>query len=463
MPPTKQLPHPGTPQQLAELVEAEGWTVRKTAKFYRCFVPDSKDVVQFTTLDFDATEPRTWRSPLERLIKFGFPVEALEKKKGATAPAQRKSISSPRISAKDEEVADATRKLTALLHEYAEPADDLELADLVALQARIDDQVVILRYHGHSREWIRGLERSIMPKGWRVQHSDSTIPLTRAIRKQLLEASEENTRPLRRGVMERYAATMQRGGWRPDSPELISARSDEDGRYQLYQGRHRVSAAESLGGPVIAMRGDLDMEPDLFNVLDTGASRSPADLLVIRSGGKFSKGQAVEVMAISRLITNFDDDKSPLRLNRSDIDNEQLVDRYEQEIDIDLLNEALHAGQRAGQQLKVPKVGFAAGMYLARRAWPEAPHDKFVEGAVYGEGLAKRDARAVWRDHMLELRMASKPSRMTSAQVTVSYLRTWNAWVKGAKAFHRKKLYLAEGENTWPRPVTAPDPELGDL
>jgi hypothetical protein len=459
MPPTKQLPHPGTPQRLAEAVEAEGWTVRKTAKFYRCFVPESKDVVQFSTQDFDATEPRTWRSPLERLIKFGFPVEALkEKRAAATTPAQR--VSSPKISAKDEEVADAVRKLTALLHEYAEPKDELELDDLVALQGRIDDQVVILRYHGHSREWIRGLERSILPKGWRVQHSDATIPLTRAIRKQLLEASEENTRPLRKGVQERYATTMQRGAWRPDSPELISARRGEDGRYQLYQGRHRVSAADSLGGPVIAMRADLEMDPDLFNVLDTGASRSPADLLVIRSGGKISKGNAVEVMAISRLITNFDDDKSPLRLNRADLDNEQLVDRYQQEIDVDLLNEAMHAGQRAGQQLKVPKVGFAAGMYLARRAWPEAPHEEFVNGAVYGEGLKKRDPRAVWRDHMLELRMASKPSRMTSAQVTISYLRAWNAWMKEAKAFHRKKLYLAEGENTWPRPVTAPDPKL---
>ncbi|MCD8309607.1 MAG: hypothetical protein LUB83_00075 [Prevotellaceae bacterium] len=84
-------------------------------------------------------------------------------------------------------------------------------------------------------------------------------------------------RNIRRGLVERYVAIMDKGGWKPNpSQPLVFSNKGH-----LLNGQHRLNAVVKSGKTVVmAVMHGVDEED--FSIIDTGGMRTPTDMLTIK-------------------------------------------------------------------------------------------------------------------------------------------------------------------------------------
>lgn len=117
--------------------------------------------------------------------------------------------------------------------------------------------------------------------------------ITPKIAERYLEALPEGQRRLRKAVVDRYAAAMKAGRWK-----LTGEAIKFDTHGNLIDGQHRLRAAVQSGA-TIKCEVQRNVPDDAFMELDTGATRSPGDLLKI-AGYKYTNS----VAAIIRHLTS---------------------------------------------------------------------------------------------------------------------------------------------------------------
>lgn len=246
-----------------------------------------------------------------------------------------------------------------------------------------------------------------------------------------------HNRPVRPGVVNKYATDMRTGLWRHETAEPLAF--DTLGRLQ--DGQHRLEAVIKSGCAVRfwVMFG---ADPDDFRVINSGAIRSSGDVLAI-SGVPNGKAAA----AIARnllLMLRYPSTRWSGQLGTR-TETVELAGQYRIQID-----EAVRMSQAARKFSKMPPAQYGAVMaYVMLKSETCTQLHEFHDSVVTGEMLQVGDPVFALRRWAI-----SRPSLGGSAsnQMLVAYVtKAWNDFAEDRK---RQVLIWRSGE-ALPLPVPA--------
>jgi hypothetical protein len=237
----------------------------------------------------------------------------------------------------------------------------------------------------------------------------------------MLERNLDTQRKVQQKKVDQYAAAMLEGRWKLNG---ISIKFDTDGRLQ--DGQHRLWACVQSGVPFETLLVT-EMDPDVFDTIDTGVARDAGTIMGI-AGVVNSRYVAGAV----RWVTAIQQGRVQLK---SGIDNfklmpDQILAAYRE-------MPGIETSVNVGHQIH--KVcGFAAVMsalhYLLLQKEPEEAA-RFFHDLKEGVGLGPNDP--VWK---LRERLTQRITRRTKpAEAYILTVRAWNARLEGREM---KKITL---------------------
>jgi hypothetical protein len=239
---------------------------------------------------------------------------------------------------------------------------------------------------------------------------------------EMLEANTTN-RPLSRSTVRSFADAMRRGEWQVTHQGIAF-----DTAGVLVDGQHRLAAIVEADLPV-EVTVFTDVEPDTFDVLDTGKKRNAADVLAIE-GEKSSTLLAAMVRTLW-LYENRPD--ATWSGGGAAVTNHQIVQTLEANPKI---RDFLPIAERIASETGMIKSAAGAAAYLVEQTnkSKKAQLAEWHEGVIDGAGLGKNDPRLVFRRTMFA--MARKQAgvvqrRRDTREHVALYLKAFNAWAGG--------------------------------
>jgi hypothetical protein len=238
------------------------------------------------------------------------------------------------------------------------------------------------------------------------------VVVTPAMAEVMLGRNHGN-RVLRKNAIEKYRRALRDGRWFVTHQGIAFDRNGI-----LRDGQHRLAAiaAEGRDAEMVVTFG---LDPEAFAVLDTGAGRSAADVLLSRQrGGGANLAAAIRcALAIQR-----GDYYGKIAIHNDEIDSfaarePGFVDFVSQTNSIRQGRAALHAS-----------VGLVVGLWLISRAAPVVKYDEFCEAIKTGLGfVSKSDPALVLRNAIVSGALRNTKPQMLAAAVIIA----WNSWVQG--------------------------------
>jgi hypothetical protein len=239
---------------------------------------------------------------------------------------------------------------------------------------------------------------------------------------EMLSANTAN-RPLSRSTVRAFAEAMRRGDWLVTHQGIAF-----DTAGVLVDGQHRLAAVVEAD-VAVEMAVFTDVEPDTFDVLDTGKKRNAADVLAIE-GEKSSTLLAAMVRAVWQYENRPDASWSG---GAAAVTNHQIVQTLEAHPKI---RDFLAVGERIATETGMIKSAAGAAAYLVEQAnrGKKAKLAAWHEGVIDGAGLGKNDPRLVFRRTMFA--MARKQAgvvqrRRDTREHVALYVKAFNAWAAG--------------------------------
>lgn len=281
-----------------------------------------------------------------------------------------------------------------------------------------------------------------------------TIEITAAKAREFLESNlpfergkTGTNRPVSIATVNRYALAMLRGDWR-----LTHQGIGFDTKKNLKDGQHRllaiVQAAEegaTEGETVleaqpkikIKMQVTYGLPDDIFDILDVGLARSSRQILAIAGYANQS-----HLSAAARLLYIYDEHE--FRYWRSiKVTNHQILETVLRS----------HINDYVPVCSQLTPVGFIAaaatvGYYICERAYPEGPHQAFVEGLITGANMSDDSPALALRNYMIRSKKVGHIRRDSFVHLAM-YIKAWNDYVAGTR---RDKITWRTGE-AFPKPV----------
>jgi hypothetical protein len=219
------------------------------------------------------------------------------------------------------------------------------------------------------------------------------------------------------------AAAMTRDEWRLNGQPVIF-----DSNGNLQDGQHRLRAIVESGCivPMIVIR---NVVPDAFVTIDTGRSRTTADVLGIAGyiSAHLLSGAVRTIIAYKDAIARkADGDSASERLNRScdAVSNAAIVAWTDEHPEI-------HDVIRQACRLKdvVRSVEVPAWIWLVGEHNPQSKIDEFVGNLIAGEGLHRSDPIYTLRNRLIQDRINRK--HKVRGEVLAMMTRAWNSWILG--------------------------------
>jgi hypothetical protein len=237
---------------------------------------------------------------------------------------------------------------------------------------------------------------------------------------EMLAANTAN-RPLSKSTVRGFAEAMRRGDWLVTHQGIAF-----DTRGVLVDGQHRLAAIVEAELPV-EMTVFTEVEPDTFDVLDTGKRRNAADVLAIE--GEKSTTMLAAMVRTVWLYRNRPD--ASWSGGAAGVTNHQIVQTLQSDPKI---RDFLPVGERIAAETGMIKSAAGAASYLIEQANKRASLDDWYAGVVDGAGLAKTDPRLIFRRTMFT--MARKQAgvvqrRRDTREHVALYLKAFNAWAGG--------------------------------
>jgi hypothetical protein len=236
---------------------------------------------------------------------------------------------------------------------------------------------------------------------------------------EMLAANTAN-RPVSKSTVRGFADAMRRGDWLVTHQGIAF---DTDG--VLVHGQHRLAAVIEADLPV-EMTVFTDVEPDTFDVLDTGKRRNAADVLAIE-GEKSTATLAAMVRTVWLYENRRDASWSG---GGAAVTNHQIVQTLEAHPRI---REFVTTGERIAAETGMIKSAAGAAAYLVEQAnkTKKAKLAKWHDGIIEGAGLSRTDPRLVFRRTMFA--MARKQAgvvqrRRDTREHVALYVKAFNAW-----------------------------------
>lgn len=253
------------------------------------------------------------------------------------------------------------------------------------------------------------------------------IELTKITPKQAKQmlANNVGNRRLDPKRVKRYASEMLRGQWKMTGDTI---KLSSDGR--VLDGQHRLAAIVEAGSPVtVAVASGVNA--DVFDVLDSGKSRTSGDVLKI-AGIKSASVTATVARMLILLNAGIDpnDSHAGSCVSKTDI------------LEFAVKNEValLDAVQRGN--ILYNRVGGNWSAWstfcFATSAVDSDGLIEFVEGVVTGAGLTPGDPRLGLRNYLAQ----RKPTDRVMSATT--YQRAYNAWAQNRRMTRMKAVEPGE-------------------
>ena len=234
---------------------------------------------------------------------------------------------------------------------------------------------------------------------------------------QWLAANTAN-RPVSKSTVRGFAEAMRRGDWLVTHQGIAF-----DSNGVLVDGQHRLAAIIDADLPV-EMTVFSDVEPDSFDVVDTGKRRNAADVLAIE-GERSTTLLAAMVRSVWLYHNRRDASWSG---GGAGVTNHQIVQTLAAHPRI---REFVPVANRVAAETGMIKSAAGAASYLVEHANKRARLEDWYEGIIDGAGLAKSDPRLMFRRTMFAMarRQAGVVQRRRDTREHVGlYLRAFNAW-----------------------------------
>lgn len=245
-------------------------------------------------------------------------------------------------------------------------------------------------------------------------------------------------RPFDRRYAEYLAAQMVAGEWGLTHQGMaLSADGD------LLDGQHRLVAvmiaAETAPDVTIQTEITYDLDPETFKLIDQGKSRGPADVLALHGiPNRFHTAAAV------RLLAAYDTDQMH-RYSAVRVAPHEVLARAEE-----LGDKLQYAIRLAGALSKLtPVSGAAVGVFIAQRAYWDAPVEDFVHGVANGFNLDEGDPRAALRSWLFNIQRKRKRVYAGPPERLAVFLKAWNYWLEGRSV---KEVKIRNDEE-FPTPI----------
>lgn len=250
------------------------------------------------------------------------------------------------------------------------------------------------------------------------------VTVTPALAAEWLARPSVRQRTLARNVLVKYARAMGEGRWhQPSTDPIAFTKSGE-----LLNGQHRLTALVRAG-VTLQMLVAYDVPEDLFDVMDTGRSRTAAQF--IRSPN------ARAVASVARMILWYDerrleDPRHPTAPVGGGVsfDNDELLDVIEGDL-AEIITQSVRDAERARRWCGIPTSIHATVLAIARR---EGADPVMVDGWLYGimeaVGLGMDDPRRRLRQRLTD-QTNSQHIRRSVPAVWMLTVRAFNAYMQG--------------------------------
>jgi hypothetical protein len=258
-------------------------------------------------------------------------------------------------------------------------------------------------------------------------------------------------RPVSWNAVNNYAREMLYGNWVLTHQGIAFDHKGKlrDGQHRLYaiveaathgayDGEYHLEPKPDIS---IQMTVTRDVDPKTFDVMDTGRTRNASQILSM-SGMQ----NTIALAATGRLLYLFDNhEQSQWRSLK--VTNHTILETV--------------AKHRLADYWSAPsglyEIGFIrsaaiAGYYVCKRAWPEGPHNEFLDGLKTGEMMSSEDPRLVLRNYMMKSRKESNSKRDAVYHLAL-YIKAWNDFARG-----RRRSYISWNANreSFPKPIEGP-------
>jgi hypothetical protein len=248
--------------------------------------------------------------------------------------------------------------------------------------------------------------------------------ITPAKAKQML-ANNTGNRRLDPKRVRRYASEIRKGQWKTtgDSIKLAS-----DGR--VLDGQHRLAAIVDAD-TAVTVAVATGVNPDVFDVLDSGKSRTSGDVLQI-AGIKSASVTATVARMLILLEAGIDPNDSHAGACVSKTDILEFAVKNET-----ALLDAVQKGNILYNRVGGNWTGWSTFCFTTAAVDPDGLAE-FIEGVTSGAGLSKGDPRLGLRNHLAQ----RKPTdRVLSA---TTYQRSYNAWAQNRQMSRIKPVMPGE-------------------
>jgi hypothetical protein len=238
------------------------------------------------------------------------------------------------------------------------------------------------------------------------------IIITPAVATIMLEAADGNFRNRRQdaGRMAAYANDMKEGRWRLNGETIIFDRAGV-----LINGYTRVTAAY-VHDATFVTAAQCGVDRDAYNTIDTGRSKSMADMLSI--GGE---DRAHTIAAALPWVKRFSTRNMGLKVNVTEWPYYQREEFLQQHPD---LRNSIKPTQIARQKRLAPPGVIVASHYILAHDY-RAGADEFMRLLGDGVGYGARSPIHALRERLLN------DDQLTPADRFTLILSTWNKWRAG--------------------------------
>jgi len=255
--------------------------------------------------------------------------------------------------------------------------------------------------------------------------------------RQYLDMMPRNRRQRGR-VKDRYIKAMTKGQWK-----LTGEAIKFNTRGELIDGQHRLEAiiASNKEVEILVCR---NVPAEAFMELDTGATRSPGDLLTV-AGYDYTNGVASAIRFITSIYKVEAGTVSPSSLARERVDPETLLE-YAEAYSEALVESVRKTMSKQARTVCSPPAMFAA-LYYVFAEHNKKGADQFFDTLIDGLGYEQGRHDPIYQlRRMLEQFKASKHQRRPNFYKAAITIKAWNAFQNRATI---SSLRFSENEG-WP-------------
>ena len=242
------------------------------------------------------------------------------------------------------------------------------------------------------------------------QYQIHDVLITPVLASAWLRRNEAN-RKLRQRAVAQYVSDIQRGAWKPTGETI---KFSTTGR--LLDGQHRLAAIVA-SGVAVRMCVATGLDNSAFDVIDTGRSRTGADVLVIEGVGL---RESTIVSAAMPLILNYQRGLVPH--SRTRYPNQELIEAWSTQASIRRSSQFVAKLPRRVMPIPHSKALFLHWAFCQRDI---AAADEFIERLFSGEHLGKSEPLYHLRQRLLQLRMEGQS--IADTVMLHAAIKAWNA------------------------------------